>query len=117
MRIKTTKTGEPVTKTGKPVRKTAALAQSEAMGRYTAKKEKQTANATQLAKVQAEAKARAEAKKIANAGTYKTNAKGQLVLSDGRVVNYKGGVTPQKLKNANVKVTPPSKFGMYKGKK
>lgn len=111
MRIKTTKTGEPVTKTGKPVRKTAAQAQSEAMNRFTAKKMKEKENAAKIAKVQSEARSRAEANKIANAGTYKTNAKGQLVLSDGRVVNYKGGVTPQKLKNANVKITPPSKYG------
>jgi hypothetical protein len=108
-----TKTTNP----DKPVKKTAAQAQSEAMGRYTAKKATEKSMAAGVAKAQSEATARTEAKKIAKAGSYKTNAKGQLVLSDGRVVNYKGGVTPQKLKSANVKVTPPSKFGMNKGKK
>jgi hypothetical protein len=103
--------------TNPPVKKTATQAQSEAMGRYTAKKATEKSMATGMAKAQSDAAARTEAKKIAKAGSYKTNAKGQLVLSDGRVVNYKGGVTPQKLKNANVKVTPPSKFGMNKGKK
>lgn len=99
------------TNTGKPVKKTAEQAQSEAMGRYTAKKATEKSMAAGMAKAQSEAAARTEAKKIAKAGSYKTNAKGQLVLSDGRVVNYKGGVTPQKMKNANVKVSPATRYG------
>jgi len=55
--------------------------------------------------VQTQALARYNAKKESASGSYKTNAKGQLVLSDGRVVNYKGGKAPEKMKNANVSIT------------
>lgn len=94
-----------------PVKKTAAQAQSEAMGRYTAKKAAEKAMTAGVAKAQSEAMARTESRKIAKAGTYKTNAKGQLLLSDGRVVNYKGGIAPEKMKNANVKIAPPTRYG------
>lgn len=106
MAVKTTNPGKPVKKTAepnpsKPVKKTAEQAQAEALSRYNAKKASQKALSSSLEKLQSEAAARAKAK----AGGYKTNAKGELILSGGKKATYKGGVTPEKMKNANVQIT------------
>lgn len=93
------------TNPGKPVKKTAEQAQAEALSRYNAKKASQKALSSSMAKTQAAAAERYNAKKEAKSGEYKTNPKGQLVLAGGRTATYKGGVTPEKMKSANVRIT------------
>lgn len=115
MRTKMTVGRMAVKTTTLPVRgKSVEQLQAESLKRYNAKQANKKLEAEKLNAFQAKKQSEYITKKKLEAqqksGTYKTNAKGQIVLADGRVIDYKGGVAPKKFKNANVQVKPGTSF-------